>query len=85
MGSLSSGVAPQAKGVTGSVAGQSAPLVSQLQRSGVPTVGGLTGNVADSPLPGFGTVSGLTGSLPVTSMLASNSAVSDSLTNVSTL
>jgi hypothetical protein len=85
LGRLSTGFAPQANELTGGLVGQAAPLVSQLHRSGVPTVGDLTARVSQTRLPMVGDVGGLTSSLPVTAMLGSDSPVTGTLQNLGRL
>lgn len=85
LGKLTTGFAPQAEAVTGGVIGRAAPLAAQLRRSGVPTVGDLTGKLSETPLPLVGSVGNLTRTLPVTSALGADSPVTDALQNVGSL
>lgn len=85
LGKLTSGFTPQAEALTGGVIGRAAPLAAQLRRSGVPTVGDLTGKLSDTPLPVVGSVGDLTRTLPVTSALGTDSPVTAALQNVGSL
>lgn len=85
VGALSQNLSPQTRRLSGVLDAQTGSLVDNLQQGGVPTVGDVSGRVADSPLPGFGTVHGLTGSLPVTSMLGPNDMVTGALNNAGAL
>ena len=48
-------------------------------------MGDVTGGLAKCPLPGFGTVGGLTSALPVTTVLGAHSALTDALDELSGL
>lgn len=85
LGELSQNLSPQTRDLTAGVDAQSDPLLADLHQGGMPTVGDVSGGLADSPLPGFGTVHGLTGSLPVGSMLDSNGVATGTLDNVGAL
>ena len=82
LGTLSQRLAPQTQNITGSVVGQTAPLVGRLHQAGLPTVGDVTGQVSQTSLPAVGTVGGLTKSLPVTTALGPNSPVTGALNSV---
>lgn len=83
IGTLASGIAPQARNLSGGLVGQAQPLVSQLHSNGVPTVGDLTGGLSATQLPVVGTVGSVTQTLPVTTLLGSSSPVTGVLQNVS--
>lgn len=83
LGTLTSGIAPQARDLSGGLVGQTQPLVSQLRSSGVPTVGDLTGGLSATQLPVVGTVGSVTQTLPVTTLLGTSSPVTGVLQNVS--
>jgi hypothetical protein len=85
LGTLTSGLAPQTDDLTGGLVGQTGPLVAQLHQTGVPTVGDVTTKLSQTRLPMVGTVGSLTGTLPVTGMLGSDSPVTGALQNVSGL
>ena len=59
--------------------------MSQLRRTGVPTVGDLTGGLSATRLPVVGTVGSVTQTLPVTTLLGNESPVTGALQNVSGL
>ena len=85
LGTLTSGLSPQARDLTGGLVGQAAPLVSQLRQTGVPTVGDLTGGLSATQLPVVGTVGSVTQTLPVTTLLGTESPVTGALQNLSGL
>lgn len=85
LGTLTSGISPQADELAGGVIGQAAPLVSQLRQGGVPTVTDLTGKLSGTQLPVVGSVGSLTQTLPVTSVLGADSPVTGALQNVGSL
>lgn len=85
LGTLSQGLEPQTQSITGTVVGQTAPLVGRLHQAGLPTVGDVTGRVSQTSLPGVGAVGGLTESLPVTTALGPNSPVTGALNSLSGL
>jgi hypothetical protein len=85
VGTLTSGLSPQARDLTGGLVGQAQPLVSQLRQTGVPTVGDLTGGLSSTQLPVVGTVGSVTQTLPVTTLLGTESPVTGSLQNLSGL
>jgi len=85
LGTLSQGLTPQTQNITGTVVGQTAPLVGRLHQAGLPTVGDVTGQMSQAALPGVGTVGGLTKSLPVTTALGPNSPVTGALNSLSGL
>lgn len=85
LGTLNSGVAPQVTDLAGGLIGQTAPLVSQLRRSGVPTVGDVTARLSATELPVVGTVGSLTQTLPVTTVLGTQSPVTGALQSLSGL
>lgn len=75
VGTLTNGFGGKSMELTNGVVGQAQPLVSQLQKRGVPTVGDVTTTVSQSKLPVFGTVGSLTAAVPVSEMLGNNSPV----------
>lgn len=85
LGTLTSGIAPQTTNLTGGLIGQAEPLVSQLRQSGVPTVGDLTGGLSSTQLPVVGTVGSITQTLPVTTLLGTDSPVTGALQNLNGL
>ena len=85
VGTLASGLSPQTRDLTGGLAGQAQPLVSQLRQTGVPTVGDLTGGLSSTQLPVVGTVGSVTQTLPVTTLLGTESPVTGALQNLSVL
>lgn len=85
VGTLTSGLSPQARDLTGGLVGQARPLVSQLRQTGVPTVGDLTGGLSATQLPVVGTVGSVTQTLPVTTLLGTESPVTGALQNLSGL
>jgi hypothetical protein len=85
LGTLTSGLSPQADALAGGVIGQATPLVSQLRSGGVPTVSDLTGKLSGAQLPMVGSVGSLTQTLPVSTMLGADSPVTGALQNVGSL
>jgi hypothetical protein len=85
LGTLTSGFAPQTGDLTGGLVGQAEPLVAQLHKTGVPTVGDLTAKLSQTSLPVVGPVGSLTGTLPVTTMLGTNSPITGAVQNLSGL
>lgn len=85
VGTLTAGLSPQARDLTGGLVRQAQPLVSQLRQTGVPTVGDLTGSLSATQLPVVGTVGSVTQTLPVTTLLGSESPVTGTLQNLSGL
>ncbi len=85
VGTLTSGLAPQTRDLTGGLVGQAQPLVSQLRQTGVPTVGDLTGGLSATQLPIVGTVGSVTQTLPVTTLLGTESPVTGALQSISGL
>lgn len=85
LGTLTTGVAPQANQLTGGLVGQATPVVSQLRQAGVPTVGDLTAGLSGTRLPVVGTVGSVTETLPVTTVLGSGSPVTGAVQNLSGL
>ena len=85
VGTLTSGLSPQTRDLTGGLVGQAQPLVSQLRQTGVPTVGDLTGGLSSTQLPVVGTVGSVTQTLPVTTLLGTESPVTGALQNLSGL
>jgi hypothetical protein len=85
LGTLTSGLSPQADALAGGVIGQAAPLVSQLRQGGVPTVSDLSGKLSGTQLPVVGSVGSLTQTLPVTGVLGADSPVTGALQNVGSL
>jgi hypothetical protein len=82
LGLPAAALAPRAGELADGLAGQAKPLVAQLRRNGVPTVGDLTGKLSQTRLPVIGAVGGITGSLPVTTVLGSGSPVTGALQNL---
>lgn len=85
LGTLTSGLSPQAEELAGGVIDQATPLVSQLRQSGVPSVSDLTGKLSGTQLPMVGSVGSVTQMLPVTTVLGANSPVTGALQNVGSL
>lgn len=85
LGKLTSGFGLQVDELADGVIGRSAPLVSQLRQSGVPTVGEVTGELSGTRLPMLGSVGSLTRALPVTSVLGGDSPVTGALQNLGSL
>ncbi|HZP55093.1 hypothetical protein [Actinocrinis sp.] len=85
LGTLTSGLSPQADALAGGVIGQAAPLVSQLRQGGVPTVSDLTGKLSGTQLPMVGSVGSLTQTLPVTGVLGADSPVTGALQSAGSL
>lgn len=85
LGTLTSGVAPQTRDLTGGLVGQATPLVAQLRQSGVPTIGDVTTRLSATQLPVVGTVGSLTQTLPVTTVLGTRSPVTGAVQNLSGL
>jgi hypothetical protein len=85
LGTLTSGLSPQADALAGGVIGQATPLVSQLRQGGVPTVSDLTGKLSGTQLPVVGSVGSLTQTLPVSTVLGADSPVTGALQNVGSL
>lgn len=85
LGTLTSGLSPQTRDLTGGVVGQAQPLVSQLRQTGVPTVADVTGSLSSTQLPVVGTVGSVTQTLPVTTLLGTESPVTGALQNLSGL
>jgi hypothetical protein len=85
VGTLTSGLAPQTRDLTGGLVGQAQPLVSQLRQTGVPTVGDLTGGLSATQLPIVGSVGSVTQTLPVTTLLGTESPVTGALQSISGL
>jgi hypothetical protein len=85
IGELSQNLTPQAHRLTGVADAQTGSLLADVDQSRMPTVGDVSGGLANTPLPGFGTVHGLTGSLPVDSMLSSSGVATGTLDNISDL
>jgi hypothetical protein len=75
VGTLTDGFGGKSMELTNGVVGQAAPLVAQLQKQGVPTVGNVTTSLSQSKLPVFGTVGNLTAAVPVSEMVGDNSPV----------
>ncbi|HTJ72876.1 MAG TPA: hypothetical protein VL551_35390 [Actinospica sp.] len=75
VGTLTNGFGGKSMELTNGVVGQARPLVDQLQKQGVPTVGDVTTSLSQSKLPVFGSVGGLTAAVPVSEMVGNNSPV----------
>lgn len=82
---LATGVTPQSDALTGMVIQQAKPVVDQLQQSGVPTVGGLTNQLGQTPLPAVGTVGRVTQTLPITTVLGTSNPLADTLNSTTEL
>lgn len=85
LGTLTSGLSPQAEDLAGGVIGQATPLVAQLHQSGVPSVSDLTGKLSGTQLPMVGSVGSVTQMLPVTTVLGADSPITGALQNVGSL
>jgi hypothetical protein len=75
VGTLTDGFGGKSMQLTNGVVGQTQPLVAQLQKQGVPTVGDVTTSLSQSKLPVFGSVGSLTAAVPVSEMVGNNSPV----------
>jgi hypothetical protein len=75
VGTLTDGFGGKSMELTNGVVGQTQPLVAQLQKQGVPTVGDVTTSLSQSKLPVFGSVGSLTAAVPVSEMVGGNSPV----------
>ena len=75
VGTLTNGFGGKSMELTNGVVGQAKPLVTQLQKQGLPTVGDVTTSLSQSKLPVFGNVGGLTAAVPVSEMVGNNSPV----------
>jgi hypothetical protein len=75
VGTLTNGFGGKSMEITNGVVGQAQPMVAQLQKQGVPTVGAVTTSLSQSKLPVFGSVGGLTAAVPVSEMVGGGSPV----------
>jgi hypothetical protein len=75
LGSLAQRAGGRAMGLTDELVTKMSPTVDQLRGEGVPTVGDVTGAVSRAKVPVFGTVGGLTSTVPVTQTLGADSPV----------
>lgn len=71
-----------ADALVGGVISQADPAAAQLRRSGLPTVGDLTGTLSGTQVPGVGTVGSVTQKLPVTTVLGAESPVTGTLRSI---
>lgn len=85
LGSLAQHAGSRAMELTGRVSTGMAPVVSELRGDGVPTVDEVTSNVSRQQVPVFGTVGGLTSTVPVTQTLGDESPVLGTVGEASTL
>jgi len=85
LGGLTAGLTPQTDALTTPLLQQAAPVVSQLQQSGVPTVGGLTNQLSQTSVPMVGTVGHLTQTLPISSVLGTSNPLADTLNSATQL
>ena len=79
LGGLAAGFTPQTDALAGTVLQQAAPVVAQLQQSGVPTVGDLTNRLGQTTLPVVGPVGHLTQTLPLSTVLGTSNPLADTL------
>jgi len=85
LGGLTAGVAPQTDPVTAPLFQQAGPVAGQLERSGVPTIGSLTNQLSQTPLPAAGTVGHLTQTLPISSVLGTSNPLANALNSATQL
>ena len=85
VGSLAQRAGTRAMGLTGQVSTRMSPVVGELRGDGVPTVDQVTSNVSQAQVPVFGTVGGLTSTVPVTQTLGDESPVLGTVGAASTL
>jgi hypothetical protein len=85
VGSLAQRAGSRAMELTGQVSTRMSPVVSELRGDGVPTVNQVTSTVSQAKVPVFGTVGGLTSTVPVTQTLGDESPVLGTVGAASTL
>jgi hypothetical protein len=85
LGSLAQHAGSRAMELTGQVSSRMSPVVGELRGDGVPTVNQVTSTVSQAKVPVFGTVGGLTSTVPVTQTLGDQSPVLGTVGAASTL
>jgi hypothetical protein len=75
VGTLTDGFGGRTMDLANGTVDQMQPVVSQLHRQGVPTVGDVTTSLSQTDVPVFGTVGNLTSAVPVSQMVGDQSPV----------